>query len=83
MGVATHEISHLNDVNQHGEQNKSAPNHQCEQCIGHADLSNVLASNTYDFAIIRSDSIAIISETSHFAHTQLHSYSARAPPVIT
>ena len=83
MGVAMHEISHLNDVNQHSEQDKSAPNHQCEQCIGHADLSNGLAFNTYDFAIIRSDSIAIISETSHFAHTQLHSYSARAPPVIT
>ena len=83
MGVATHEISHLNDLNQHSQQDKNVPNHQCEQCISHADLSNGLASKAYDFAIVRSDSIAIIIETSHFAYTQLHSYSARAPPVIT
>ncbi len=83
MGVATHEISHLNDLNQHSQQDKNVPNHQCEQCIAHADLSNGLASQTYDFAIVQSESIAIISETGHFANSQLQNYSARAPPVIT
>ena len=83
MGVATHEISHLNDLNQHSEQDKSAPKHQCEQCIGHADIANGLASKTFHFAVVHNESIVIDGETSHFVSTHYQAYSARAPPVIT
>ena len=80
MGVATHEISHLNDFTQHSQQDKNTPNHQCEQCISHADIADGLASKTFDFAIVHVVSIAFVGFTDHFGNTNYQSYSARAPP---
>ncbi len=86
MGVATHEISHFTDLTQHtqqhGQQDKNAPNHQCEQCISHAGIADGLASEAFVFAVESSVSIAAISLTSLFFSTSHQPYSARAPPQI-
>ena len=80
MCVATHEISHLKDLTHHSQQDKKAPNHQCEQCIIHADIADGLASKTFDFAIVHGVSIAFVGFTCHFGNTNHQPYSARAPP---
>ena len=81
MGVATHEISHLDDFTQHSQPDKNAPNHQCEQCISHAGIANGLPSQSFNFAITHNVLIPVVSLTSHFVNINHQPYSARAPPV--
>ena len=81
MNVATHEISHLDDFTQHSQQDKNTPNHQCEQCIGHADIANGMPSLAFNFAIIHSTSIVAVDSRSQFLTTYHQPYSARAPPL--
>ena len=81
MNVATHEISHLDDFTQHSQQDKNTPNHQCEQCIGHADIANGMPSQAFNFAIVHSTLITPADSRSQFLTTNHHSYSARAPPL--
>lgn len=86
MGVATHEISHFSDLIQHSQpdskskQDKQAPNHQCEQCISHADIESGLAASAFVFAVNQSVSVPVIEAYFSFLHIPYRAYSARAPP---
>ncbi len=88
MGVATHEISHLSDFNQsdynqknqQSKQHKQAPNHQCEQCISHADVESTLAANAILLAFSQSLSAPVSSSYFSFFSLPNRAYSARAPP---
>ncbi len=90
MGVATHEISHLSDYNQQNQENqhsnqqskqdKQAPNHQCQQCISHADIESALAASA--ILLVFNQSLSAPVSDSHFSFFNLlnRAYSARAPP---
>jgi hypothetical protein len=83
MGVATHEISHFSDYNQQNQQSKQdkqAPNHQCEQCISHADVESGLASNAILLALGQSASAPVSDSYFSFFNLPHRAYSARAPP---
>ena len=91
MGVATHEISHLSDYdqqnkqqnqqsNQQSGQDKLAPNHQCQQCISHADVESALAANTILLVFSQSLSAPVSSIYFSFFSLPNRAYSARAPP---
>ncbi|MES2501181.1 MAG: hypothetical protein V4545_01150 [Pseudomonadota bacterium] len=86
MGVATHEISHLSDLSQHtqqdskSKQDKQAPNHQCEQCISHADVENGLATSAFVLANSSSVSLPVTETYFSFFNLPNRAYSARAPP---
>ena len=88
MGVATHEISHLSDFNQsdynqknqQSKQYKQAPNHQCEQCIIHADVESALAANAILLAFSQSLSAPVSGTYFSFFSLPNRAYSARAPP---
>lgn len=88
MGVATHEISHLTDANQHTRQDsKSQPKHnaaeQCSQCISYAKVASGLQLSAFTIPVIAADSTAITSQFVSFQSTFTSAYSARAPPQIT
>ena len=87
MGVATHEISHLSDYNQQNQQSnkqsgqhKQAPNHQCQQCISHADVESALAASA--ILLVFNQSLSAPDSDSHSSFFNLlnRAYSARAPP---
>jgi len=87
MGVATHEISHLSDFtqknqqpNQQSKQHKQAPNHQCEQCISHADVESAIVANAVLLAFSQSLSASVSSSYFSFFSLPNRAYSARAPP---
>ena len=85
MGVATHEISHLTDANQHTRQDsKSQPKHsaaeQCSQCISYAKVASGLA--LADFVIPEIDA-GITPVPAYFFSpftSTTTAYTARAPP---
>lgn len=87
MGVATHEISHLSDYNQQNQhsnqqskQDKQAPNHQCQQCISHADVESALAASAILLVFNQSLSAPVSDSHSSFFNLLNRAYSARAPP---
>ena len=87
MGVATHEISHLSDYNQQNQhsnqqskQDKQAPNHQCQQCISHADVESALAASALLLVFNQSLSAPVSDSHSAFFYLLNRAYSARAPP---
>lgn len=82
MGIATHEISHLNDLTQQNQQHKNTPNHQCEQCISHAGIESGISSQPFIFALQQAVSVAPISVSPYFFSTTSQHYAARAPPQI-
>ena len=81
MGVVTHEISHLKDLTHHSQQDKNTTKHQCEQCIGHADIANGIPSQAVNFVFSHSVPTIAIYVFSQFVEAQHHPYSARAPPL--
>lgn len=87
MGVATHEISHLTDKNQHSQQDpKSQSKHttaeQCEQCISYAKVANGLALSAIEIPVIHADLTALDEHFSSFQSGFTSAYTARAPPQI-
>ena len=83
IGVATHEISHLSDFtqqNQQTKQDKQAPNHQCEQCVSHADVESALAASTSILELNQCFSASVSDTYFSFFNLPHRAYSARAPP---
>ncbi|MES2547089.1 MAG: hypothetical protein V4575_05235 [Pseudomonadota bacterium] len=86
MGVATHEISHFSDLIQHtqqdskSKQDQQAPNHKCEQCLGHANAASGLAASNFVFAAHQSVSLPVTDCYFSYLHLPYRAYSARAPP---
>jgi len=86
MGIATHEISHFSDLIQDSQpdskskQDKQSPNHQCEQCISHADIGNGLAESAFVFAVNQFVSLSANELYFWFINLPNRTYSARAPP---
>lgn len=88
MGVATHEISHLSDFNQlnynqknqQSKQDKQSPNHQCEQCISHADVESALAASAILLVFNQSSYVPVSDTYFSFFNPPPRTYSARAPP---
>ena len=88
VGVAAHEISHLNNKHQHSQsdpqsQSKNTPAEQCSQCISYAKVANGLA--LAEFVIPEIDSGITSRPTYFFKQFSPTStaYTARAPPQIT
>ncbi len=80
IGISTHEISHFSDLTQHSQQDKQVPNHQCEQCISHADLENGLAESAFVFSVNQFVSLTANERYFSFFNLPNCTYSARAPP---
>ncbi len=80
MGLATHEISHVNEFNQHGQLDKKAAAEPCSQCLSYAQVASGLQSAGLNLA----STGATCSENTlcHFTalSTSVSAYAARAPP---
>lgn len=87
MGVATHEISHFNDIKQHSQQDpktqsKQSVAEQCAQCLSYAKVASGLELSAFKIPAIRADIIAVCSQSSSFQSAFTSAYAARAPPQI-
>ncbi|MDG1074723.1 MAG: hypothetical protein P8O76_07180 [Methylophilaceae bacterium] len=80
MGVATHEISHLTDVNPPHQQDKSKHESQCEQCLSYSHAATANVTPTFTFSIAATEHLfsAPVFTRSLSVHPVF--YSARAPP---
>ena len=83
MGVATHEISHVNDATKHQHQHKNTVTEQCEQCISFAKVANGLQIPTFAIPEITTQHL-VFSNVHVGIHFHISSaYLARAPPQTT
>jgi hypothetical protein len=87
MGVATHEISHLTDANQHSQQDpksqsKQAAAEQCSQCISYAKVASGLQLSAFEIPVISADLTAVTGYFLSFQSAFSSAYVARAPPQI-
>lgn len=87
MGVATHEISHLTDANQHSQQDpksqsKQAAAEQCAQCISYAKVASGLQLLAFEIPVISADPIIATGNFLSFQSAFTSAYAARAPPQI-
>ena len=82
LGLATHEISHLNDFNQHSQQDKKAPAETCSKCLSYSQVASGLQSPAFTLPNIEA---SFTATSSYYFNTQPSlqtAYAARAPPQI-
>ena len=87
IGVAAHEISHLNEKHQQSQsdpksQSKHAPAEQCSQCISYAKVASGLQLSAFEIPDISADPIAVTGNFLSFQSAFSSAYAARAPPQI-
>ncbi len=83
MGVAAHEISHIQQQTQHSQPDKNTTTEQCGQCIAYAQGAHGIATSGFDIALN-----IIQFQLSIFYSAKLESildtpYRARAPPATS
>ena len=80
IGLAAHEISHVNEFNPHSQQDKKAAAEPCAQCLSYAQVSGAIVPD--DLFLAHFDASFSLHSTQYF-NTQsnaLSAYAARAPP---
>lgn len=80
VGISTHEISHLNDVAKHTQQDKKAPAEQCEKCISYSQVASALQSPSFTLPSFEGQFEAISSYYFTSQSPLRTAYAARAPP---
>ena len=82
LGIATHEISHLNEFNKHSQQDKKAPAEPCSKCLSYSQVASSLQSQAFTLPNIEA---GFTPTSSYYFNTQSSlqtAYAARAPPQI-
>jgi|GEM_PF-245423 len=85
VGVAAHEISHLNDKHQHSQsdpqsQSKHTPAEQCSQCISYAKVASGLALADFVIPEINAGTTSVPAYFFSPLTRTTTAYTARAPP---
>lgn len=85
IGVAAHEISHLNNAGQHSQpespvKSKNSAAEQCAQCLSFAKAASGLATDPFRLTCIQPVSVAITLDACDIQSRYLRAFSARAPP---
>ncbi len=84
IGVAAHEISHITNAEQHGQQqdgkSKNTVAEQCAQCLSYAKVANALGSESIALPSVKAVSADDTVYFSSFSSSLLCAYGARAPP---
>lgn len=81
MGVATHEISHLNHTTQQTQPDKNTTSEQCGQCIGYAQVAGGMVSNSAAVPQSTAQFQLATAQLAQLASVLTNPYSARAPPI--
>jgi len=82
LGIATHEISHLNEFSQHSQQDKKAPAEVCSKCLSYSQVASGLQSPAFTLPNIEA---GFASNSNYYLNVQYSlqtAYAARAPPQI-
>jgi hypothetical protein len=79
IGVATHEISHLTDSQQH-QQDQNHHENQCGQCLSYNHAAVADLTPTFTFQVTPAEQLFAVSEFASSFSTTPSFYSARAPP---
>jgi hypothetical protein len=80
IGAVTHEISHIDDLLKHSQQDQNTHSEQCEQCLSFAKIAGGLQSQTFVFSLLETEFFPATfhhNNDSTLTHT---AYAARAPP---
>ena len=82
LGIATHEISHLNEFSQHSQQDKKAPAEVCSKCLSYSQVASGLQSPAFTLPNIEAGFASNSSDYLNVQHSLQTAYAARAPPQI-
>lgn len=93
IGAVTHEISHVEDLTKHSQQNQNnldpskqnqnTHSEQCAQCISFAKIAGGLVTQSFVFPTLQTSFIVstqLSTQPSPNPHT---AYAARAPPNLS
>ncbi|MDP3087541.1 MAG: hypothetical protein Q8M99_05040 [Methylotenera sp.] len=80
VGISAHEVSHLNDIAKHTQQDESAPAEQCEKCISYSQVASALQSTSFTLQSFEGRFEAISSDYFKTETPLQTAYAARAPP---
>ena len=88
MGAVTHEISHIKEPTNHGQQDPSKQDQnshteQCAQCISFAKIAGGLAAQSFVFPVTQASFIASTPLSTPVSSQTLTAYTARAPPNLS
>lgn len=79
IGAVSHQISHFSDLAEHSQQDESAQNEQCGQCVSNAEVDSGWPSQPLLLAV---GFITSSGDDFNFQTRLSVPYSARAPPQI-
>ena len=85
IGVVTHEISHVEDLATHNQQNQSQQDQnthseQCEQCISFAKIAGGLVAQGFVLPVLQANAIGVTQLQTQGSPQLYVAYAARAPP---
>ena len=95
IGVVTHEISHVEDLATHNQQNQSQQDsnnqdpsnqdqsphsEQCEQCISFAKIAGGLVAQGFVLPVLQANAIGVTQLQTQGSPQLYVAYAARAPP---
>ena len=80
IGLAAHEISHVNEFNQHSQQDKKAAAEPCAQCLSYSQVAGAIVPD--GIALAHFDASFSLHASQHFnaLSKSPSAYAARAPP---
>ena len=80
IGLAAHEISHVNELNQHSQQDKKAASEPCAQCLSYAQVSGAIVPDGIVLAHFNASFSLHASQHCNALSKPVSAYAARAPP---
>ena len=88
IGAVTHEISHVEDLVKHSQQDRSKQgknthNEQCGQCISFAKIAGGLVTQSFTLPILQASLISSSTLQTQTTSQPRTAYAARAPPSLS
>ncbi len=81
IGLSTHEISHVNELSQHSQQqHKKAATEPCAQCLSYAQVSGAIVPDGLSLAHFEASFSLQTAKLFNTPGKPLSAYAARAPP---
>jgi hypothetical protein len=87
IGAATHEISHIEDLNKHNQakhsqDDKNSHKGHCAQCLSYAEVAGGLWSQPFTFHFATAEFSTVTFQQLSYPSLTYTAYAARAPPQL-
>lgn len=80
MGIAAHEIQHLDDLTQQSQSDKKTTQEHCGQCLSFAQSANAIPTQSFVIPLSEAQFQLATAQVAQLTSRLTAPYSARAPP---